>query len=59
MSSQWNITENLVITPENGENPYVCDAHTDGGGWIVLQVTIEHTDASNLHILNEILFEKF
>ena len=26
-----------VITPPFGESPYVCDPHTSGGGWIVIQ----------------------
>ncbi|RUS80638.1 hypothetical protein EGW08_011588 [Elysia chlorotica] len=26
-----------VVTPPFGGSPYVCDPHTDGGGWIVIQ----------------------
>ncbi|GFO42604.1 fibrinogen-related protein 3.1 [Plakobranchus ocellatus] len=37
MAVEWNLTQSLIITPELGESPYLCDVRTDGGGWIVIQ----------------------
>ena len=40
----YDVTKNyrpyVILPGSDGKGPILCDTHTDGGGWIVIQVNL-------------------